>query len=83
MEGSMAKSWWSESSGSILSGDKRPAQELQAHHPGGGVGLKQRNTIVNTDGGSGNPIIDRAADAVGVVNDRATANGIDECDVPP
>ena len=81
MEGSIAKSWWSESTGSILSGDKRPAQEPQAHHPGGGVEFKQRNTRVNTDGRSSNPMIDRAADAVDVVNDGATANGI-ERDVP-
>ena len=39
--------------------------------------------MVNTDGGSSIPMIDRAADAVSVVNDGATTNGIDERDVPP
>ena len=39
--------------------------------------------MVNTDGGSSNPMIDRVADAVSVVNDGATANGIDDRDVPP
>ncbi len=36
----------------------------------------------NTDGGNDNPMIDRAADAASVVNDGATANGIDERDAP-
>ena len=68
---------WSGSSCSILSGDKRPVLEPQAHHPGGGVELAQRNTMVDTDGGSSNPMIDRAADSVSVVKDSAATNGID------
>ena len=65
-----------------LSGHTRLAHESQAHHSGGGEGVKERSTTADIYGGGGNPMIDRR-DAVSVVNDGATANGIDDRDASP